>query len=81
MTTLSPDLIATLKNLSPDERDLVRDLLDEQDGPPESRTAREQMDEIQRRAAKVASGNYTSLTREESTEQIREAIRKLGHEL
>lgn len=81
MPTLTPELIATLRQLSPDERDAVRDILDEEDGPPDTRTPEAWAAEIRRRIDDVESGRVVPLTREESERQIREAIRKLGHEL
>jgi hypothetical protein len=80
MTTLTPELLATLKQLSPEDKGVVRDLLDEDDPPP-GRSGEEEAAEIGRRAAMVASGNYVSLSREEAEQQVREAIRKLGVEL
>lgn len=80
MTTLTPELLATLKQLSPQDKGIVRDLLDEDDPPP-GRSDEEEAAEIARRAAMVASGNYASLSREEAEQQVREAIRKLGVEL
>lgn len=74
MATLTPELIATLKQLSPGDKDRVIDLLTEDDGPPDTRTPEEWAAEIKRRAEMVASGNYVALTREEVEASVRQAV-------
>lgn len=81
MSILTPEFIATLKQLSPEDKDQVIELLIDDDLPPDSRTPDEWADEIARRAALVASGNYESLSREEAERQVRDAMRARGIEL
>ncbi len=81
MTTLTPELIATLRQLSPDDKDRAIDVLTEDDGPPETRTPEEWAKEIARRIEDVNSGRVKVLDRQEADQQVREALRARGFEL
>jgi hypothetical protein len=75
--TLPPDLVERVLKLSPVQQDKLIDLLyDAMEGPAEDVSA-----VIAERAERVASGNYTYLTREESDRMIKEEARKHGLEL
>jgi Putative addiction module component len=81
MTTLTPELIATLRQLSPDDKDRAIDVLTEDDGPPDTRTPEEWAKEIARRIEDVNSGRVKLLDRHEADQQVREALRARGFEL
>ncbi len=81
MTTLTPELIATLRQLSPDDKDRAIDVLTEDDGPPETRTPEEWAKEIARRIEDVEAGRAVLLERDEADRQVREAMRRHGVEL
>lgn len=81
MTTLTPELIATLRQLSPEDKDRAIDVLTEDDGPPDKSTPEEWAKELARRAEMVASGNYDSLSLEEAEREVRKAMRDRGIEL
>ncbi len=81
MTTLTPELIATLKSLSPNDKERAVDLLTEDDLPPDPRTPDEWSEEIRRRIEDVESGRAVLLERDEAERQVREALRARGYEL
>lgn len=81
MTTLTPELIAMLRQLSPADKDRAIDVLTEGDGPPEKRTPEEWAKEIARRIEDVEAGRAVLLERDEADRQVREAMRRHGVEL
>lgn len=54
MTTLTPELIAALRQLSPDDKERAIDVLTEDDGPPTENT--ELREELQRRWDEYKAG-------------------------
>lgn len=80
-TGLTPALVEQVLKLSPDDRDRLRDIMDDEDLPPDDRTDEEIAAEIKRRSDDYHAGKGELLTREESDARIRAAIRKLGYEL
>jgi len=76
-TDLPPELVEQVMKLSPGQQDRLMDLLfAAMDGQPDNVSA-----VIAERAERVARGNYSAMTREESDRRIREAVRKHGFEL
>lgn len=74
---LTPDLIDRVMKLSVENKEkLVGLLLDEQNGPPDNpdEVAAAWKAEIARRAALVASGNYTAYSVEEVNEYVWRAV-------
>ena len=78
MSQLTPELMDQVRALSDDDRERLRDLLDEEEGPPANDI---DWAEIQRRCDAHAADPSSSLTREQAREQLRAEMRKLGWEL
>ena len=76
---LPPELVAQVRGLMPDQRDRLRDIMDEEDLPPVKDT--DWTAEIKRRSDEHHAGLVKGLTREESSALIRAEMRKLGVEL
>lgn len=77
-TDLPPDLVERVRGLTADQRDRLRDLMDEEDGPPATDI---DWGEIERRMEEHAADPSSALTREQSAALIRAEMRKLGLEL
>ena len=73
MTTLTPELIATLKQLSPDEREVVRDLLDNLDGEA-TEPDTELREELQRRWDRYQSGEDKGMLIEDFLAELNQRI-------
>lgn len=79
---LPADLVERVKRLSPQGKEQLFDLLEQDiDLPLDPRTEEEWRAEIARRVADVQAGRSVLLTREQAEAEIREAMRKLGVEL
>jgi putative addiction module component (TIGR02574 family) len=81
MTALTPELIATLQQLSADDKDRVVELLMDDEVDPKSPVPSHSVDEIARRIEDVDAGRVTPLSRDEAAEQVRQAMRGRGIEL
>lgn len=76
MTTLTPELIATLRQLSPAEREVVRDLLDEGDGPADARTSKDWAAELQRRIEDIESGRVVLRDADAALDELEKRFRE-----
>jgi hypothetical protein len=81
-TGLTPELIDRVRKLSPQDKDKLLGLLEDELFPPDPRTDEEIAAMIKQRSDEVASGNYTAMTPEEVERNIRESLRRrYGFEL
>ena len=72
MTTLTPELIATLKSLSPDDKDRAIDVLTEDDLPPDSDG--EVREELQRRRDEYRAGGGGAVPVEDYLAELEQRI-------
>ncbi len=78
---LTPDLVERVMKLSPEGKDKLLGLLEDDLLPPDNRTDEEIAAVIKQRSDEYHAGTVKSFTREESDAIIRAEMRKLGVEL